>query len=404
MDPTYILAFVAGAVIGGALIWFLERRAASAKQAALTDTESRLRDTFKSLSADVLKDTNRSFLDLAKSELSLLQQSAQHDLATRQHSIDELVKPLQEKLKSVDEKIQALDVSRAKADAALDERVKNLVEVQSNLQNETQNLVLALRTPAVRGRWGELHLKNAVEMSGMVAHCDFLEQQSAYSVEEDGGILRPDMIIRLPGGKTVIVDSKVPLEAFLNAVEANSEAVRTAQLDDHVRQVRQHMEKLSRKKYWNQFDTSPEFVIMYLPGENIYSAALQRDSELIKAGIDKKIFIATPTTLIALLHAVAHGWTQESLSRNAEEISSLGKDLYSRISSFASHMGSLRNGLQNAVEAHNRAVGSLETRVLPTARTLKELSVSAEPDIEDFRPIEKAPRAIQAPELLLYEE
>jgi DNA recombination protein RmuC len=241
-------------------------------------------------------------------------------------------------------------------------------------------------------------------MSGMVAHCDFFEQQSVDSVEEDGGLLRPDMVIRLPGGKCVVVDSKVPLEAYLNAIETNDDELRTVHLEDHVRQIRQHMDKLSRKKYWNQFDASPEFVIMYLPGENIYSAALQCDSELIKVGVEKKVFIATPTTLIALLHAVVHGWSQESLSKNAEEISSLGKELYARISTFASHMGGLRNSLQNAVEAHNKAVGSLETRVLPSARALKELSVSAEPDIEDFKPIEKAPREIQAPELLQSEE
>jgi DNA recombination protein RmuC len=389
MDSAHILVLIIGAALGGGLVWLLSLSRLKHDLAA-----------FKALSADVLQSTNRSFLDLAKTELSLFQQGAQHDLESRQKSIDELVKPLQEKLKSVDEKIQALDVSRTRAETTLNEHVKNLVDVQSNLQNETQNLVRALRTPAIRGRWGEFHLRNAVEMSGMIAHCDFIEQQSVNSIEDEGGILRPDMIIRLPGGKSLVIDSKVPLEAYLNAIETSDEVMRAQHLEDHVRQIRQHMEKLSRKKYWNQFETSPEFVFMYLPGENIFSTALQCDPELIKAGLDRRVIIATPTTLIALLHAVAHGWNQESLSRNAEEISNLGKDLYARISTFAGHMGSLRKGLENAVDSHNKAVRSLESRVMPAARTLKELSVSAEPDIEDLTPIEKIPQEIQAPELL----
>ncbi len=375
-----------------------ERKAAAEKLAILNDAQLKLSDAFKALSAEALKNNNDSFISLAKTQFQTFQQGAEHDLEKRQKSIDELVKPLKEGLENVDKKVQQLDQARIETYTALNEQVKNLVSIQTALQGETQNLVQALRKPTVRGRWGEIQLKNVVEMAGMVEYCDFDQQES---VAAENGRLRPDMKVRLPAQKIVVVDSKTPLEAYLNSIEATDETVRLTYLKDHARQVRSHLQKLSEKAYWDQFDQSPEFVVLFLPGEMFFSAALEQDPGLIEAGVRQKIIIATPTTLIALLRAVSYGWTQERLSRNAEEISNLGKKLYARIRTFASHMGSMRNSLQKAIDSHNKAIGSLEASVLPPARSLKNLSGSSDDDIETIEPIETMPRAIQSNELLL---
>jgi DNA recombination protein RmuC len=271
-----------------------------------------------------------------------------------------------------------------------------MVESQQNLSSETANLVKALRTPNVRGRWGEIQLKRVVEMAGMLDHCDFYEQEN--KTTEDGR-LRPDMVVRLPGGKRVIVDSKTPLDAYLSAMEAKDDEQKELQMNRHARQVRDHITALSKKGYWDQFDTTPEFVIMFLPGETFFSAALTHDPVLIEYGVEKKVIPASPTTLIALLRAVSYGWQQEKIAENAEAISNLGKELYDRITTMSNHFASVGKGLTSAVGAYNKAVSSLESRVLVSARKFPELGTTAKKEIASIDPIESLPREIQAKEI-----
>ena len=274
-----------------------------------------------------------------------------------------------------------------------------MLETQTQLRSETANLVRALGTPRVRGRWGEIQLKRVVEMAGMLDHCDFYEQQSV-STEE--GRLRPDLIVRLPGGKNIVVDAKAPLTGYLEANEATDEPTRRSKLQDHARQIRDHMTALSRKSYWDQFQPAPEFVVLFLPGETFFSAALEQDAALIEQGVEQRVILATPTTLITLLKAVAYGWRQENLAANAREISELGKDLYKRIADMSSHIGDVGSKLGKAVESYNKAVGSLETRVLVSARRFRDLDAAGtEQEIDPVLPVEVAPRQLQASEMAL---
>lgn len=370
-----------------------ERKSTEEKLALLSQAQESLSNAFKALSAEALKSNSESFITLAKTQLETFQKGAQSDLELRQKSIDELVKPLKDGLENVDKKIQELDKARTETSATLNEQIKNLVVVQSGLQGQTQNLVRALRTPGVRGRWGEMQLRRVVEMAGMIEYCDFEEQVSA---ETDGGRLRPDMVIRLPSAKNVVIDSKAPLEGYLNSLEAPDDETRQSFLKDHARQVRNHLSKLSEKAYWDQFNPSPEFVVLFLPGETFFSAALEQDPELIEIGVRQKVIIATPTTLIALLRAVAYGWTSEKLSKNAEDISNLGKDLHDRIRVFAQHFASMGKGIEKTVESYNKAVGSLERGVLVKARKFKELSTAPGQEIESVEQVELSIRRVTA--------
>jgi len=373
-----------------------ERKAAQEKLAALQDAQARLAETFKALSADALKSNSTQFLELAKENLQKFQEGAKSDLEARQKAVDEMVRPLQESLKQVDGKLGEIEKSRIAAYSALTEQVRGLVETQlPRLQGETANLVKALRQPGVRGRWGEMQLKRVVEMAQMLEHCDFVEQESRGT--EDGGRLRPDLIVRLPGGKQVVVDAKTPLAAYIDAIEAQDDATQQARLADHARQVRDHMVALGRKAYWDQFQPSPEFVVMFLPGEMFFSAALQQDPSLIESGVAEKVIPATPTTLIALLRAVAYGWRQEALAKNAQEVADLGKQLYERIATMAEHWGNVGTRLDNAVKAYNDATASLESRVLVSARKLRELKAGADDvEIKAIDPLERTPRKLQA--------
>jgi DNA recombination protein RmuC len=376
-----------------------ERKAAAEKLALLNEAQQSLGDAFKALSADALKSNNQAFLQLAKETLAKFQEGARSDLEARQKAVDALVKPIQESLEKVDGRLGELEKARIKAYSALSEQLKGLVETQiPMLRSETQSLVKALRQPTVRGRWGEIQLKRVVEMAGMLEHCDFIEQES---VETEDGRLRPDMIVRLPGDKRIVVDAKAPITAYLNAMEAADEASQQAYLAEHARQVRTHMSMLGRKAYWEQFDATPEFVVLFLPGEMFFSAALQQDPELIEFGVSERVIPATPTTLIALLRAVAYGWRQEAVAENAQQVAELGRTLYERIAKLAEHWGKVRDRLDKAVEAFNESVGTLETRVLPTARKFQDLKAAPEDvQIENITPIERTGRMLQAPELL----
>lgn len=369
----------------------LERKTSNEKMDLVTRASEELRNAFKAMASDALKSNNQSFLVLAKESLERFQTEARGDLESRQKAVAEMVAPVRESLNKVDTQIQQLEIERGKAYSALYTQVQSLITTQKELQSETGNLVRALRTPNVRGRWGEIQLRRVVEIAGMLSYCDFAEQET---VTTDSGRLRPDLVVKLPGGKHVVVDAKTPLQAFLDAFETTDEETRRDCLTNHARQVRDHMNTLSGKKYWEQFDATPEFVVMFLPGETFFSAALEQDSGLIEHGVLNRVIPASPTTLIALLKAVAYGWNQEKLARNAQQISELGKELHDRLRNLAGHITSVGTGLDRAVESYNKAVGSLESRVLVSARKFAELGASVADDIPQLEPIETTARAL----------
>src|SRR6202790_5507556 len=372
-----------------------ERKAGSEKIELLTKAGDRaaedLQNAFKALAADALKSNNSSFLQIAEERLKRFQSEAKGDLDARQKAVVDLVTPVRESLSKVDAQIQQMEVARGEAYGDLKAQVQSLITTQKELQSETGNLVRALRTPNVRGRWGEIQLRRVVEIAGMLSYCDFAEQETVIS---ESGRLRPDLVVKLPGGKHVVVDAKTPLQAFLDAFETTDEETRRACLANHARQVRDHMNTLSGKKYWEQFDATPEFVVMFLPGETFFSAALEQDSSLIEHGVLNRVIPASPTTLIALLKAVNYGWNQEKLARNAQQISALGKELHDRLRLLAVHITSVGTGLDRAVESYNKAVGSLESRVLVSARKFAELGASVADDIPELEPIETTARAL----------
>jgi len=371
-----VLCFMAGF----ALAWLVLRWRRQETEAA-----------FRALSADALARNNQAFLDLAKSTLAQTQQAARGDLEMRQQAIVELVSPVRASLEKVESQIQELERARAGAYAALHEQVRGLVETEQQLRSETGKLVTALRTPMARGRWGEIQLRRVVEMAGMLDHCDFVTQATIGSEESR---LRPDLLVRLPAGKTIVVDAKTPLDGYLQAIEAADEATRKARLADHARQVRAHLTALGRKSYWEQFDHAPEFAVLFLPGECFFSAALESDPSLIEFGVGQNIILATPTTLIALLRAVAYGWRQENLAQNAAEISALGKELFKRLSDMGDHWNRVGKSLEKAVEAYNSAVGSLESRVMVAARKFADLKTAPlGVEIAGLEPVEKNVRA-----------
>lgn len=360
------------------------------EQKALIDAmKTEMTDTFNALSSAALKSSSEDFLRLASEHLGKVVSDTKGKLGEHQAAMDGMIKPLHEMLKRYDDQIRSIEESRHKAYGSLEEQLRALALTHENLQKETSNLVSALRKPQVRGRWGEMQLKRVAELSGMSMHCDFTEQQS---METEKGRIRPDMVVHLPMEREIVVDSKVSLEAYLDATTSSSEDEKKTKLEKHAQQVRAHMNKLASKEYWSQFEKSPEFVVLFIPGESFLSSALETDNTLIEDGILKRVIIATPTTFIALLRAIAYGWRQEQVTKNAQKISELGRQLYERMSILVQHLDNVGSNLEKAVGSYNKAVASMESRVLPSVRRFRELGVAGAHEIPAMEQIDQTPR------------
>jgi DNA recombination protein RmuC len=368
-----------------------ERRLAAERLAIHEAGEARLRDAFEALSRQALDRNSSSFLDLARTQLGEFQQGARGDLDARQAAIDELLRPVRESLERMDAGLRRVETSHG----TLTERVAGLHDAERRLRDQTASLAVALKTPGVRGRWGEVQLRRVVELAGMAPYCDFDEQATG-----DDGRLRPDLVIRLPGGRNIVVDAKAVMGAYLEAEEAIDDQQRRARLQDHARLVREHLMRLAAKPYRDQFQPTPEFVVMFLPGENFFRAAMEVDPALFDDAIRQRIVLASPLSLIALLWGAAQAWKEQRMTETADEVCAAGQELYKRVSTLADHFDKLGGSLQRAVEAYNQAVGSLDRRVLPSARRMKELGAVSGDDLEPRDPIDVAVQAPQAPELL----
>ncbi len=359
------------------------------QKALLEAMKKEMTDTFNALSSAALKSSSEDFLRLASESLGRVVSDTKGKLGEHQVAMDGMIKPLSDALKRYEEQIRIMEDGRHKAYGSLEEQLRALASTHESLQKETSNLVSALRRPEVRGRWGEMQLRRVAELAGMSEHCDFEEQ---VSVDTEKGRLRPDMTVKLPGDRRIVVDSKVSLSAYLEAVAAGTDEERKARLLKHGQQVRAHMMKLSSKEYWNQFDQSPEFVILFIPGESFLGVALDSDPTLIEDGIERKVIISTPTTFIALLRAIAYGWRQEQVTKNAQQIGVLGKELYERMSTLARHFSELGTAIERSISSYNKIVGSMESRVLPSVRKFRELGVSGAEEVPVIEQIDQKPR------------
>lgn len=374
-----------------------ERMRALEKQAALEQLNSQLKDTFNAMATEALNSNNEQFLRLAKESLGQFHIKAEGELEKREKAVENLVKPIRDALEKTEKQVERMESGRQQAHGALTKHLETMAESHRLLQSETRNLVQALRRPEVRGQWGELTLKRLAELAGMVEHCDFQEQAS---VQTDNGQQRPDMIVRMPDKREIIVDAKTPLDAYLSAVEAVSDEERKTRLQQHARNVRARIKELSSKSYWQQFRHSPDFVVLFIPGDQFLSAALDVDHTLIEDALSQNVILATPTSFVALLRAIAYGWRQEVLAENAEVIREVGQDLYGRLATFAEHLSRLGRSLDSSVSAYNKAISSYDSRILPGAKKFTELGVTARKEPPRLEPIERSARHVEAPEAI----
>ena len=405
-----IIGLVVGILLGAVVVYFLisaahgktkqqlasveakyeaELKAADDKLKLLEEARDSLKDSFKALSADALSKNNESFIKLAEENLKKHQQSAKDDLEKRQQAITKTVEPVSQTLKAFSDRVNKIEERRIESEGGIKKELQKLSEMHLRLDQSTSSLVQALRAPQVRGQWGEMHLRRTVEMAGMINYCDFEEQSSVET--EEGQRQRPDMLIRLPNERRVVVDSKVPIAAYLDALETDSTEVQSERMQAHARHLRTHIKDLSTKAYWSQFENAPEFVVLFVPNEAIFSAALEEDPSLIELGVENKVILATPTTLIALLKAVAYGWQQEAITREAKEIASLGKEIYDRLSVVIGHFVKLGKSIDQSVGNYNKAMNSVDSRLMVTARKFESLESASSEQLPDINQIEKRP-------------
>jgi DNA recombination protein RmuC len=373
-----------------------ERESYEQRLSLIEKAEEKLKDTFQSLSSQALKSNNSSFLELANATFDKLRESAKGDLEQKEEAISGLVKPISEGLKQFDDRMQEMEKGRVAQISSVSELIQNLTKVHQETRIETQNLVSALRAPNIRGQWGELQLRRTIEISGMVKYCDFVEQEQ---VGGDNVNLRPDVIIRLPNNREVVIDSKAPLNAYLEACETSDPNLRDVKMKLHARQIRDHLKKLGQKSYYEHLKESPEFVVLFLPGEVFYSAALEVDPGLIEYGVDHKVLIATPTTLIALLKAIAYGWKNQEIAEKAGEISKVGRDLYECVVKMLEHLSNVRRSLNQTVNAFNQTIRSADKRLLPKIRKFKDLNAGTERAIPEIGLIEESVDLVDPPSL-----
>lgn len=359
---------------------------------ATVNKDQVLEKTFTSLASQALKSSNQTFLQMAQETLRQFHIQARGDMEQKEKAVENLVKPIREALAKTEQQIYQIEKERKEAYGSLHKHLETMSATQQRLHDETRNLVQALRRPEVRGQWGELTLKRLVELAGMVEHCDFFQQEQ---INTDNGRRRPDMVVRMPGGREIVVDIKTPLDAYLNAMEAADEAGRVRYLEHHARNVRERVRELASKSYWDQFTRAPDFVVLFIPGEQFLGAALDVDRNLLENALQKKVILATPTSFVALLRAVAYGWRQEQLAENADHIRTAGEELYKRLATFSEHLAKLGRGLDSAVGSFNKAVGSFDNKLLPGARKLADMGISAGKSATEIEPIEKGVRKIE---------
>ena len=362
---------------------------------ALLKVQDQLNQQFSQLSQEALRHNTDTFLKLANEKFKQLHQMSASELAKREQSVEGLVKPIREALEKTEKQLHELEKHSRETHGSLTQHLESMAQTQQLLQSETRNLVQALRRPEVRGQWGEMTLKRLAELAGMVEHCDFYEQQH---LATEGGAIRPDMIVRMPDGREIIVDAKTPLDAYLTAIEAQDESGKQTALTRHAKNVRDHVKALASKAYWTQFKQAPDFVVMFIPGEQFLSSALDTDRQLMEDALAQKVIIATPTSFVALLRAVAYGWRQEQLAANAEQIRTVGEELYGRLATFAEHLQKVGKSLNSGVDHFNKAVASFDSRVLPSARKFSEMGISTKKEVEQVEQIDKIPRDLTLPE------
>ncbi len=369
----------------------IERRTSGEKMSIIENARTQLSETFTTLSSQALRNSTEEFLKLAQENLKKFQVEAKGELDQKEKSIENLLQPVKEALTRTDHHLRELEKDRKEAYGSLTKHLESMAQTQLLLQGETRNLVQALRRPEVRGQWGEMTLKRLAELAGMVEYCDFFEQETT---QGEGGNLRPDMVVRMPDGREIVVDVKTPLDGYLSAVEAPDDGVRTWHLERHARKVRERVRELASRNYWAQFKHSPDFVVMFIPGDQFLSAALDIDRDLLEYALGQKVILATPTSFVALLRAVAYGWRQQSLAENAEKIRDVGEDLYQRLCNFTEHLSKLGKNLGSSLDHYNRAVGSFERQVMPGARKFTEMGISSRKELHDLDQIEKGVRQV----------